>query len=259
MTGCEGTPHDLDGQTALITGAGSGIGRAMAILFASQGAAIAVADSVQARAEETTRAIKAAGGRAVAVACDVAVNESVEAAVAESIATLGRIDILCCNAGVLDGYATVLDTDEELWDRIVNINLKGVYLVTRAVLPQMLNNGTGVIINTASIAGLVAGGGGAAYTASKHGVIGLTRQIAHDYGSRGIRVNCICPGAVETAMTKQVFESGDADVMATVRSVPAGRHAQPEEIAKLALFLASDDSSFMHGSAVVIDGGWTIR
>ena len=259
MTGGEGASASLHGQVALITGAGSGIGRAMALLFASHGAAVAVLDRDTARAEETAGSIAADGGRAVAITCDVSVADSVKAAVDEAIAELGQVHILCCNAGVLDDYAAVLETDEALWDRIIDVNLKGVYLVTRSVLPHMLQAGSGVIVNTASIAGLVAGGGGAAYTASKHGVIGLTRQISVDYGLRGIRANCICPGAVETEMTRELFNAGEAAVMESVQSVPAGRHAQPEEIAKLALFLVSEDSSFMHGAAVVIDGGWTIR
>ena len=163
------------------------------------------------------------------------------------------------NAGVLDDYAPILDTDEDLWDRIIGINLTGVYRVTRALLPQMLEAGGGAIVNTCSIAGLVAGGGGTAYTSSKHGVLGLTRQLAFDYGQQGIRVNAICPGAVETGMTRELFAAGDAAVMESVNSVPAGRYAQPEELASLALFLASDESSFSHGAAFVADGGWTIR
>lgn len=249
----------LVGRIALITGAGSGMGRAMAMLFAEHGAAIAAVDLDAASARSTADAVGAAGGRAIAVHCDVANGASVERAVAVVVDALGGVSILCNNAGILDDYAPLLDTSDELWDRIIDVNLKGMFLCARAVLPHMIVDGGGVIINTASIAGLVAGGGGTAYTASKHGVIGLTRQISLDYGSQGIRVNAICPGAVETGMTKAILESGDAAVMASVRSVPAGRHAQPEEIANLALFLASDESSFMHGAAVVIDGGWTIR
>ena len=249
----------LAGRIALITGAGSGIGRAMAMLFAEHGAAIAAVDLDATSAQSTADAVGAAGGSAIAVRCDVANGASVERAVAVVVDALGGVSILCNNAGILDDYAPLLDTSDELWDRIIDVNLKGMFLCARAVLPHMIVDGGGVIINTASIAGLVAGGGGTAYTASKHGVIGLTRQISLDYGSQGIRVNAICPGAVETGMTKAILESGDAAVMASVRSVPAGRHAQPEEIANLALFLASDESSFMHGAAVVIDGGWTIR
>ena len=249
----------LVGRIALITGAGSGMGRAMAMLFAEHGAAIAAVDLDATSARSTADAVGAAGGRAIAVHCDVANGASVERAVAVVVDALGGVSILCNNAGILDDYAPLLDTSDELWDRIIDVNLKGMFLCARAVLPHMIVDGGGVIINTASIAGLVAGGGGTAYTASKHGVIGLTRQISLDYGSQGIRVNAICPGAVETGMTKAILASGDAAVMASVRSVPAGRHAQPEEIANLALFLASDESSFMHGAAVVIDGGWTIR
>jgi 3-oxoacyl-[acyl-carrier protein] reductase len=131
--------------------------------------------------------------------------------------------------------------------------------MTRAILPGMIAAGGGAVVNVSSIAGLVAGGGGAAYTASKHGVIGLTRQIAYDYGKKGVRANAICPGAVETAMTKDILTSGDMAVMDLVRSVPAGCHGQPEEVAKLALYLASDDSSFVHGAVMAIDGGWTVR
>ena len=231
----------------------------MATLFAENGAAVAAIDVDADAARATAASIESAGGRAMAVTCDVSQRGSVDDATAAAVAALGPVTILCNNAGILDGYATVLDTSEDLWDRTIDVNLKGAYLCAHAVLPHMLGAGGGVIVNTASIAGLVAGGGGTAYTASKHGLIGLTRQISFDYGQRGIRCNAICPGAVETGMTKAILESGDSAVMESVRSVPAGRHAQPEEIANLALFLASDESSFMHGAAVVIDGGWTIR
>ena len=249
----------LNGRVALITGGGSGMGRAMALAFAAKGAHVAVVDIDELTARTTADTVVSLGGQAMALQCDVSSASLVAATVALASQSLGPIAILCSNAGVLDNYAPVLDTSEEIWDRILDVNLKGMYLMARSVLPQMLQQGSGVIINTASIAGLVAGAGGAAYTASKHGVIGLTRQISFDYGSRGVRANAICPGAVETGMTKAILESGDAAVMDAVRSVPAGRHAQPEEIANLALFLASDESSFIHGSAVVIDGGWTIR
>lgn len=251
--------QSLEGHVAMITGAGSGIGRAMSTLFASRGAAVAVLDIDLGRADATVASIVAAGGRALAVRCDVADSSSVKNAVEVALDHLGSISILCCNAGILDDFKPVLETDEELWDAVLGVNLKGVYLTTRAVLPQMLAAGHGVIINTASISGMIAGGGGAAYTASKHGVIGLTRQLSFDYASQGIRANAICPGPVRTAMTAGVIASRDPLVMAAVESSPAGRFAQPEEIAKLALFLAGDDAGFMHGSAVVIDGGWTIH
>lgn len=249
----------LEGKVALITGAGSGMGRAMAREFASQGAAVVATDVIESRAAETAAGIEEGGGRALGLMVDVADRSSVDATVATALKELGQVDVLCSNAGVLDDYASVLETEEADWDRVLGINLKGMYLTARALLPQMVERGSGAIVNTASISGLVAGGGGAAYTASKHGVIGFTRQLAFDYGPKGIRANAICPGAVETGMTKELFEAGEAEVMESVNSVPAGRYAQPEEIAKLALFLASDDSSFVHGAAYVIDGGWTIR
>ena len=247
----------LAGRTAIITGAGSGMGRAIAMRFAAEGATVAALDRDLDSAEATVQALVAAGGAGLAVTVDVSSSASVSSAVEKSIAELGGLDILANIAGILDGYAPILETSEELWDRIIDVDLKGTFLMTKAALPSMLNGG-GVVVNMASIAGFVARGGGIAYTSAKHGVIGFTKQMAADYGLQGIRVNAICPGAVETAMTKAILEAGDAAVMQTINSVPAGRHAQPEEIANLALFLASDESSFVHGAAYVIDGGWTV-
>ena len=247
----------LAGKTAIVTGAASGMGRAIAKEFAAEGARVACLDLNEAEAVKTADTLGQDKG--LAIACDVSKAESVAAAGSKAEAALGRIDILVNCAGVLDGYAAITETSDALWDRTVGINLKGTFMVCRAALPGMVARGYGVIINISSIAGLVAGGGGAAYTASKHGVLGLTRQTAYDYGSKGIRANAICPGAIETAMTKDILSSGDLAVMELVRSVPAGRHGQPEEIAKLALYLASDDASFVHGAAMTIDGGWTVK
>jgi 3-oxoacyl-[acyl-carrier protein] reductase len=248
----------LDGKVALITGAGSGMGRAMCFEFAREGARIVAVDlnldSVQRVASEL-----GGGDKCLALSGDVSNGKSVADFCGTAVAAAGRVDILVNNAGILDNYAPVTETSEELWDRIINVNLKGMYLTCHALLPAMVERRSGVIINLGSIAGFVAGGGGAAYTSSKHGVIGLTRQLAFDYGKHGIRANAICPGAVETGMTKEILTSDNMAVMESVRSVPAGRHAQPEEIAKLGLYLASDDSSFVHGAAMLIDGGWTVR
>jgi 3-oxoacyl-[acyl-carrier protein] reductase len=249
----------LDNKVAFITGAGSGMGKAQASLFAKEGAKVIAADINLDGVKKVVEEIKAEGGDALAVEIDVSNKSSVEAAVNKGLDQYGRIDILSNTAGILDGYAPTLETSEELWDRTININLKGVYYVTNAVLPQMIENGQGVVINIASIAAFVAGGGGAAYTASKHAIAGYTKQLSFDYGQKGIRANAIAPGAVETGMTKQIFEEGSAAVMEAVNSVPAGRYGQAEEIANVALFLASEDASFMHGAIVPVDGGWIVK
>lgn len=254
-----GTAGRLRGRTAVVTGAGSGIGLASARRFAAEGATVAVWDRVPDRVEEAVRSIEDGGGTAVGTEVDVADADSVRRAARETLERIGPVTVLMNNAGVLDGYAPLLDTDEGLWDRVVGVNLKGPYLVTRALLPAMVESGGGAVVNVASIAGVVAGGGGAAYTAAKHGVIGLTRQLSFDYGRQGVRANAILPGAVETGMTRELFEAGDAAVMAAVRGVPAGRHAQPEEIATVAVFLAGPEASFVHGACYVVDGGWTVQ
>lgn len=246
------------GKVALITGAGSGMGRAMGFGFADKGATVAAVDINPDAAAATAKSIVDAGGAAIGLSGDVSDASSVATFAGTALRELGRVDILCNNAGILDDYKPAADTTEELWDRILAVNLKGMFLVSRALIPQMLENGAGVIINTASIAGLVAGGGGAAYTASKHGVIGFTRQLAFDYGRRGIRANAICPGAIETGMTRDILSDSNAAVMELVNAVPAGRHGQPEEVAKLAIYLAGESASFIHGAVMVIDGGWTV-
>ncbi|SER90699.1 3-oxoacyl-ACP reductase [Salisediminibacterium halotolerans] len=249
----------LQDKVALITGAGSGMGRSQAVLFAQEGVKVIAADINMDNVEDTVKMIKADGGEALAIHLDVSQQRSVNDAVKKGIDMFGRIHILSNTAGILDGYSATLDTSEELWDRIMNINLKGVYYMTNAVLPHMLKHEEGVIVNIGSIASFVAGGGGAAYTSAKHAIAGYTKQLSFDYGQKGIRANAIAPGAVETGMTKQIFAEGSAAVMEAVNSVPAGRYGQPEEIASVALFLASDDASFMHGAIVPVDGGWTVK
>ncbi len=250
----------LDDRVALITGAGSGIGRALAEEFAARGARVAACDLDSGSAEETAGRAAAAGApEAIHVTADVARSDQVKRAVDETIERLGRVDVLCSNAGILDGYANALDADEELWDRVFDVNLKAAWLLSKAVLPGMVERGSGCIIITASVAGMVAGGGGVAYTASKHGVIGLMRQISYDFAAKGVRVNAICPGVVQTGMTQPLFDDPDSVMYEFIPAIPSGTWAQPIEIAKLAALMASDDVPFMHGACVVADGGWTMK
>jgi 3-oxoacyl-[acyl-carrier protein] reductase len=243
----------FDEEVVLITGAGTGIGRAMAREFAAAGATVAALDISAAAARDTAAEL---GGRASAHIADVRDRQQVDSAVRQVLASHGRLDVLCNNAGVLDGYADALNTSDELWDKIIGTNLTGAFYVARAVLPAMLDRGKGAIVNTASIAGWVAGGGGMAYTASKHGVIGITKQLAYDFGSRGVRTNAICPGAVQTEMTADLVD--DENVKRMIAGTIAGRWAEPVEIARLAVFLGSDQASFAHGGIYVMDGGWLV-
>jgi 3-oxoacyl-[acyl-carrier protein] reductase len=252
------TPRGADprfiGRVAFVTGAGSGIGRAMVRELAGRGAEVVACDI-----DADTAQASLPGGDGLAVVADVGDGAQVSSAVDAALERFGRIDILCSNAGLLDGYATALDTPEELWDRILRVNLTGTYLVTRAVLPGMLERGAGSILTTCSLSSFVAGGGGAAYTASKHGLLGFTRQLAYDYGAAGIRANAICPGLIETGMTKPLLDDPSSGARKFVEETPTNTWGQPEEVAKLAAFLASGDAPFINGAHIAIDGGWTIK
>ncbi len=246
----------MAGRVGLVTGAGSGIGRASAERFAAEGARVVVVDVDAEAAQATADAIEANGGEALAVPTDVADNAAVEAMTDAALARFGRVDALVNNAGILDDYLPAAETPDAVWERVMGVNLKAQFLTCRALIPQMLVNGGGAIVNVASTAGLNGGNGGAAYTTSKHGVIGFTRQLCFDYARQGIRANVLCPGAVETGMTHEIFASGDAEVMKAVESAPIGRWAQPEELAAAVLFLASDEASFVNGAVYVVDGGF---
>lgn len=247
----------LEGKTAFVTGAGSGMGEAISLLFASEGANVVAVDVNLETAQATAATIVAAGGSAIAQAADVRDREQVQAAVDAGIAEFGGYSILINNAGIFDGQAKLLDTSDELWDRVLGINLMSAFVVTKAVLPHIIAGGGGSVINTASVASQVAGSGGNAYTTSKHGMLGFTRQLALDYAADGVRVNAICPGAVDTGLTRPFWEQ-DPESLKLYSAVPAGRVGAAEDIAKLALFLASDDSSFIYGVGVVIDGGFLL-
>ncbi|MDT4927783.1 MAG: hypothetical protein QOF92_650 [Pseudonocardiales bacterium] len=240
-------------EVVLITGAGSGIGRAMAQEFTAAGATVAALDMDADAAKQTAESL---GGGASAVVADVRRRADVDRAVAEVLERHGRVDVLCNNAGILDDYADALNTSDELWDDIIATNLTGPFRMARAVLPNMIERGSGAIVNTASISAFVAGGGGSAYTASKHGIVGLTKQLAFNFGARGVRVNAICPGATKTAMTAGLDD--DEHVQGMIANTPSGRWAEPNEIANLAVFLASDKAMFAHGGVYVMDGGWIV-
>ncbi len=251
----------LAGKYVLITGSGSGIGRAMATLFAVEGARVAVADFSVEGGTETVQLITASGGDAFFVQTDVSDAVSTRHAVQAIIDRWGRIDVLCNNAGI-GVAATVVDTAEEDWDRVLAVDLKGVFLMCKSTIPHMLQQGGGVIVNTASVAGIVGVQNRAAYCAAKAGVIGLTKSMAVDYVAKNIRVNAVCPGTVDSPWIQRILSQQPDPVGERQRMVerqPMGRMGRPDEIAKAALYLASDDSAFMTGSEFIIDGGLTAR
>jgi NAD(P)-dependent dehydrogenase (short-subunit alcohol dehydrogenase family) len=245
----------FDGKVVIVTGAGSGIGRAIARQVHSEGAHVVaidvVPDGVQALAVELD------SGRLSPVELDIRDRERTDAVVDDVVAKSGGVDVLFNNAGVSDQFTPAGDTSDELWDSVVGVNLIGPFRLARRVLPSMIARGGGAIVNTGSVASIVGGAGGAAYTVSKHGILGLTRSLAIDYGSKGVRVNAVLPGAIRTGLTSSedaVVEGADDAIAAT----PAGRWAEPEEVARIAVFLASDDASFIYGSAYTVDGGWSL-
>ncbi|HUI26362.1 MAG TPA: glucose 1-dehydrogenase [Candidatus Kryptonia bacterium] len=242
----------LANKIAIVTGAGSGIGRASAVLFAREGATVVVADINREGAETTARRITTDGGTAVAVSADVARADSVEEMIATTLSRCGRLDVLFNNAGIGGTFASFADYTEETFDQIIAVNLKGVFLGMKFGIPALLKSGGGVILNTASVAGLIGARGYAAYSASKGGVIQLTKVAALEYAKQNVRVNCICPGGVDTPILEMVPAAHRA---AIARTNPMERLARPEELANLALFLASDDSSFATGGVFVADGG----
>ncbi|MGW5149395.1 SDR family NAD(P)-dependent oxidoreductase [Rhodococcus koreensis] len=248
--------QSLDDKVVIVTGAGSGMGKSMVEEFVAAGARVVALDINETKAKEVVAALDPKD-RAIAVGADISSEESVNAAVAQALDWAGRIDVLCNNAGIIDSFRPAHEISTDEWHRNIAVNLTGPFLMSRAVIPDMLSRSQGIIINTASISSLSAAGGGTAYTAAKHGVLGLTRQLTFDYGKLGIRVNAICPGATLTGLTmpedgSDTLPDSDSEIMRT----PAQRWCQPSEIARLALFLAGPDADFIHGTAMVIDGGW---
>jgi NAD(P)-dependent dehydrogenase (short-subunit alcohol dehydrogenase family) len=240
-------------RVVLITGSGSGIGRATAFAFAAEGAKIAVVDWFEDKAQETAAQIIADGGAATALTADVADAQQVETMVASTIEAYGRLDVLVNNAAIATGK-DILETSEEVWDKDIDVVLKGVFLCSKAALPTMIEQGGGVMVNIASVNGL-AGFGNTAYSAAKAGVINLTKNAAMNFGKHNIRVNAICPGTIRTpvwekrlAIDPQVFEK-------LAKWYPLGRVGEPEDVAKAVLFLASDDAAWITGTALIVDGG----
>ena len=249
----------LSSQSALITGATSGIGEATALLFAREGARVAITGRNEKRGHAVTEAIVNNGGRAIFLRTDVRKAAECERAVHETVKAFGRLDILFNNAGIFYPHDTI-ECSEEEWDDQIDINLKGTFLMSKAALPGMIAQGRGVIINNSSGWGIVGGDKAVAYCASKGGVVLMTKAMAIDHGRQGIRVNCICPGDVETPMLPQDAKMRGLEwdaYIAGCANRPLGRVGSAEEIAKAVLFLASDDSSFMTGAALVVDGGGT--
>ncbi len=249
----------LHDKVALITGGTSGIGEATAALFAQEGARVAITGRNQERGQKVVAAIEQAGGKAIFLECDVRSADRCRRAVEQTIAAFGRLDVLFNNAGVYYPH-TALDCSEDEWDLQMDINLKGAFLMSKFALPTMIAQGSGVIINNSSGWGLVGGDAAVAYCASKGGLVLLTKAMAIDHGQQGIRVNCICPGDVDTPMLPEDARMRGLKwekYLAGAANRPMGRIGTPEEIAKAVLFLASDDSSFMTGAALVVDGGGT--
>ena len=249
----------LKEKVVLITGIGSGIGRATAMIFAQEGAKVVGADVNQEKGLEVIEAIKRAGGEAIFVKADVSETSDVKRLVKKALLYDG-IDVLFNNAGV-ELVKKLKDETEEEWDRIIKINLRSVFLCCKYVIPEMIKRGGGAIINNSSVAGLV-GSFSPAYSASKGAIIALTKTLAVELAPDNIKVNCICPGAIETPMLKRVLEKqGDPRLIRRerIKSYPMGRFGKPEEVAQTALFLASDESSFMTGAVVAVDGGFTSR
>lgn len=247
----------LEGKVALITGGGTGIGRAIALAFAREGAKLAVAGRRKEKLNETIREMEKQGGQGLAIVCDVAKAKDAAHAVRETAKHFGRLNVLVNNAGVLHA-STIEGIAEEDWDRLMTINLKGPFLMCRAALPEFRKAGGGAIINVGSVLGLVAMKDRAAYCASKGGVTLLTKAMALDHAHENVRSNCICPSIVETELVQGLFaasEEGKALRKARIGQIPIGRMGRPEDVAELAVFLASDESSWLTGAAIPLDGG----
>jgi NAD(P)-dependent dehydrogenase (short-subunit alcohol dehydrogenase family) len=249
----------VQGKVVLVTGGGSGIGRATGLKLAEEGATVMIADYVQEGGERTVKMITEAGGKASFVPADVSLATQVEAMLAKTVETYGRLDCAFNNAGIEGEGTGTVDCSEENFDRTIAVNLKGVWLCMKYEIARMLKQGGGSVVNTASAAGLVGMPGAPAYVASKHGVAGLTRTAALEYAAKNIRVNCVCPGAIRTPMLERSIGGSAAMEKFFLAGEPIGRMGRPEEIAEGVVWLLSDAASFVTGHAMAIDGGWVAR
>ena len=246
------------GQVALVTGAGSGMGLETAKAFAESGAAVVLADINEASAKEAAERLTKAGHKAIGIRCDVADENQVKEMVDTAVATFGRLDAAYNNAGVQSLVTDTADLTSEEWDRVFNINLKGVWLCMKYELQQMRQQGSGAIVNCSSIGGLIGLPGRAAYHAAKHGMLGLTKSAAIEYAPRGIRINTVCPGTIHTPMVDDMFQSGDLSEAEVIKLAPINRLGQASEIADTVLWLCSPMSTYVIGQAIAVDGGYTI-
>lgn len=250
--------NKFTGKVAFVTGGGNGIGRATALAFAREGASVVVADVSEENNRETARLIEEIGGQALAVTCNVTRAEDVRNALDKTIEKFGRLDIAFNNAGVEQKKAATAELEEEEWNRIVDTNLRGVFLCMKYEIPLILKQGGGAIVNTSSGAGIIGVAYGAAYVASKHGLIGLTKSTALEYAKSNIRVNAVCPGYIETEMMDRFTGGTSEGREKVIAEEPIGRMGKPEEVAAAVIWLSSDAASFVTGHSLVVDGGQVI-
>ena len=248
-------PGEYQDKVVLVTGGAFGIGRAAAGGFARLGAKVVVSDIDGVRGEETLRRVREAGGEAIFVKTDVSAEADVKALVDKAVATYGKLDCAFNNAGIHKNFVSTVDFTEADWNEMIDVNLKSVWLCMKYEIRQMLRQGKGAIVNTSSAAGLVGAPSNPAYPASKHGVVGITKSTALEFARRGIRVNCVCPGPTRTGMNESLAATNPEMVKAMDRKVPMGRIGEPEEVAAAAIFLCSDEASYITGHALPVDGG----